>query len=320
MPNATAEAFKGEGNGFFKAGKYREAIEKYEAATKADPTVPAYWSNMAASFEKLGEWSESARAAQECIKADNKFVKGYFRLATALKAQNDLANCIKTLESGLGVDSSNSDLRKMKKEVTELQRAEQVSNYCSKASEQMQSGDISGAMKTLELASRLDAGNPDIAKMMGVVKPKWEKMERDRKGGLTTTERLKEAGDDKYKAADFEGAIAEYTKCLDALGETSSPLAIKALSNRAACFKQISNFDGTIEDCSAVLEADSNNVKALVRRAQAFEAVERYKFALQDVKQVLAQPYADVGDANYKLCNGMQHRLTRVIQKLKTMS
>ena len=132
--------------------------------------------------------------------------------------------------------------------------------------------------------------------------------------------RLKEAGDDKYKAADFEGAIAEYTKCIDALGEMSSPLAIKALSNRAACYKQISNCDGTISDCTMVLEADNNNVKALVRRAQAFEAVERYKYALQDVKQVLSQPYNDVGEANYKLCNGMQHRLNRVVQQLKSMS
>jgi hypothetical protein len=30
---------------------------------------------MAASYEKLGDWSESADAARNCIKADNKFVK-----------------------------------------------------------------------------------------------------------------------------------------------------------------------------------------------------------------------------------------------------
>jgi hypothetical protein len=64
--------------------------------------------------------------ARGCISANNKFVKGYFRLANAQKALNDLAGCIKTLESGLGVDSSNADLKKMKKEVTELQRGEQV--------------------------------------------------------------------------------------------------------------------------------------------------------------------------------------------------
>ena len=96
-------------------------------------------------------------------------------------------------------------------------------------------------------------------------------------------------------------------------------LSFSLLIRRAACFKQISNFDGTIDDCSAVLEADPNNVKALVRRAQAFEAVERYKFALQDVKQVLALGRAEVGESNFTLCNGMQHRLRRVVEQLKTM-
>ena len=84
-------------------------------ATKADPTVPAYWSNMAASHEKLGNWAEMADAGRNCVKADSKFVKGYFRLATAMKNLKNMAECIKTLESGLGVDSSNSDLKKMKR-------------------------------------------------------------------------------------------------------------------------------------------------------------------------------------------------------------
>eukprot|EP00519_Triparma_laevis_P015834 CAMPEP_0182495058 /NCGR_PEP_ID=MMETSP1321-20130603/3880_1 /TAXON_ID=91990 /ORGANISM="Bolidomonas sp., Strain RCC1657" /LENGTH=319 /DNA_ID=CAMNT_0024698321 /DNA_START=15 /DNA_END=974 /DNA_ORIENTATION=- len=319
MPNAAAEGFKAEGNGFFKSGKYAEAIEKYKLATNADPNVPAYWSNMSASYEKLGDYENAADAGRNCIKADNKFVKGYFRLATALKALNDLAGCIKTLESGLGVDSSNNDLKKLKKEVTELQRGEQVANYCSKASEQMQSGDIAGAYKTLELASRLDAGNPDIDSMMSKVRPKYEAQEKARKSGLGANELLKEKGDDEYKKANFEGAIDFYTKCLDATSDKTCTLAVKAYSNRAACFKQISNFDGTIEDCSMVLEAEPNNVKALVRRAQAFEAVERYKFALQDVKQVLAQPRSEVGEANFNLCNGMQHRLRRVVEQLKNM-
>jgi stress-induced-phosphoprotein 1 len=88
----------------------------------------------------------------------------------------------------------------------------------------------------------------------------------------------------------------------------------------SACYKQISNFDGTIEDCTAVLEVEPQNVKALVRRAQAFEGVERYRFALQDVKTVLAMPYQQVGKTNFDLCNGMQHRLNRTVAQLKKMS
>ena len=90
-------------------------------ATKADPTVPAYWSNMAASHEKLGNWAEMADAGRNCVKADSKFVKGYFRLATAMKNLKNMAECIKTLESGLGVDSSNSYLKNLKMEVEAIQ-------------------------------------------------------------------------------------------------------------------------------------------------------------------------------------------------------
>jgi len=92
---------------------------------------------------------------------------------------------------------------------------------------------------------------------------------------------------------------------------------MKAHSNRAACYKQISNFDGVIEDCTAVLEMEPENVKALLRRAQAFEGVERYRFALQDVKTVLAMGLAKVGKSNYDMCNMMQHRLNKTVQQLK---
>ena len=126
---------------------------------------------------------------------------------------------------------------------------------------------------------------------------------------------LKEEGDKHYKAAAFEEAIKSYTKCIDK--GPSQELKIKCLSNRSACYKQLSNFDGTIDDCSQVLEVDPENIKAMVRRAQAFEAVERYKLALQDVKSVLSMPGDKVGAANWKLANDMQHRLNRVVAQLK---
>lgn len=323
MPNPRAEAIKAEGNAFFKSGKYADAIAKYKDATAIDDKVPSYWSNMAACHEKLSQFEEMADAARSCIKADKSFVKGYFRLAVAYKQLNNLSECIKTLESGLAVQSSSPDLKRMKKEITELQRGEQVAAYCGKAEEMMQNGDVAGAYKQLDFASRLDAGNSHIERLMSTVKPKWDAMERKRKASLSPVEKFKEQGDASYKNAAFEEAIGHYSKCIDQLqneGNSGSDLALKAYANRAACYKQISNFDGVISDCTAVLEVDPENVKALIRRAQAFEGVERYRFALQDVKTVLAMPYNQVGKTNYDLCNMMQHRLQRTVAQLKKMN
>ena len=57
-----------------------------------------------------------------------------------------------------------------------------------------------------------------------------------------------------------------------------------------------------------------------MRRAQAFEACERYKSAMQDVRQVLSYGLEACGKPTYDLANGMQHRLNRVIAQHKAMN
>ena len=81
---------------------------------------------MSACYEKLGDYTDMEDAARNCIKADRNFVKGYFSLATALKANGNLDECVKTLESGLTIQSNNADLKKMKKDIQEQQRNDQV--------------------------------------------------------------------------------------------------------------------------------------------------------------------------------------------------
>ena len=104
MPgNSRAEALKAEGNKFFKSGDYSAAIQKYTAATDIDPNVPAYWSNMAACYEKISQFDKMEEASRGCIKADKNFVKGYFRLATALKNLNDLEGLFSCHVSGIDI-------------------------------------------------------------------------------------------------------------------------------------------------------------------------------------------------------------------------
>lgn len=222
------------------------------------------------------------------------------------------------MKRGLGIDSTNADLKKMSRELDEISRMKRVEAAIASAEMQIKSADYLGAHKTIDGAMRLDPTNEMLKRMMTKVQPLVDKAEKARLSGLDSKERLKEEGDKKFKAADFEGAVKAYTKCLDQIPDKSAELALKCYGNRAACYKQLSNFDGTISDCSAVLEYKPDDVKSLMRRAQAFEACERYKFALQDTRQVISYGSEAVGKSTYDLANGMQHRLNRVIAQLKS--
>ena len=243
------------------------------------------------------------------------------------------------VKRGLGIESTNADLKKMSRELEEALRLRKVDSAISQAESQIAANDIPGAMNTIKMAQRLDPDNKKLNALLTKIKPVFDRLEKERLSCLDSRERLKEQGDAAFKAANFEAAIVAYTKALDSITDKvsnlfhftryqltvlsdaisqSSELALKCYGNRAACYKQLSNFDGTISDCTAVLEHKPDDVKSLVRRAQAFEACERYKSALQDVRLVLSLGLDVVGKSSYDLANGMQHRLNRVIAQLKS--
>ncbi|GMF45251.1 unnamed protein product [Phytophthora fragariaefolia] len=106
---------------------------------------------------------------------------------------------------------------------------------------------------------------------------------------MNPAELLKERGNDAFKSAAFEKAIELYGEAIEACSDKpGSALALSCYNNRAACNQQLSNFSGVIRDCTHVLEYDEKNQKALLRRALAYEGLERYRLALQDIRALLA--------------------------------
>jgi stress-induced-phosphoprotein 1 len=318
MSKAAAQAKKNEGNNYFKNKQYEQAIQKYTEAIELDPNDVTFYSNRSACYAALSRWQEAADDGRQCIITDKSFVKGYFRAALALQNLGNLDGALDAVKRGLGIEPSNADLKKMSREIEEIQRLKKVDAAIAQAEAQLEAKDVTAAYKTVDSALRLDPTNSSLNRLMERIRPQYERAEKQRLASLDPKERLKEEGDNFFKAANFEAAIKAYTKCLDSISDKSSELALKCYNNRAACHKQLSNFDGTIEDSTAVLEHKPDDIKALVRRAQAYEACERYKLALQDVRQVLAYGIEVVGKPTYDLANGMQHRLNRVIQQLRS--
>lgn len=156
--------------------------------------------------------------------------------------------------------------------------------------------------------------NEDLKVLLEKVRGRYMEVEAVRKSGLVGPEKLKEEGNEMFKAADFEGAIKKYTQALKATEDKQGQLAVSIMNNRAACNQQLSNFSAVIDDTTAVLEVNPDNVKALIRRALALEAKERYRIALADIRKVLAI------DPTVDIANRAQHRLGRAVRTLKAQS
>jgi len=76
-----AEQARQEGNELFKAGKFVEAIAKYEEAMKRNPKDHVVYSNRAACYQKLMEWQLALKDADTCVSMEPTFIKGFSRKA-----------------------------------------------------------------------------------------------------------------------------------------------------------------------------------------------------------------------------------------------
>ncbi|KAA0712752.1 Mitochondrial import receptor subunit TOM34 [Triplophysa tibetana] len=101
---------------------------------------------------------------------------------------------------------------------------------------------------------------------------------------------LKQAGNERFKAGQYGEAVTLYTQSVELLEKTGKKnkedLGI-LYSNRAASYLKDGNCNECIKDCSKSLDLVPFGFKALLRRASAYEALERYRLAYVDYKTVL---------------------------------
>lgn len=88
--------------------------------------------------------------------------------------------------------------------------------------------------------------------------------------------KLKEAGNKAYGAKDYPKAIDLYSKAI-----ICKPDPVY-YSNRAACYNAQSEWEKVVEDTTAAIKLDPDYVKALNRRANAYDHLGKYSEALLD--------------------------------------
>ncbi|KAJ3180974.1 hypothetical protein HDU87_001622 [Geranomyces variabilis] len=103
---------------------------------------------------------------------------------------------------------------------------------------------------------------------------------------LATSSGHKDAGNAHFKNGQFGDAEASYSLAISAL--PSGHLLLAALyNNRAAARLKTGHYREAAEDCGVVQSFDPRDVKSLLRRATAYEAMEKWADALEDYRKLM---------------------------------
>eukprot|EP00823_Brevimastigomonas_motovehiculus_P004600 TRINITY_DN307_c0_g1_i1.p1 TRINITY_DN307_c0_g1~~TRINITY_DN307_c0_g1_i1.p1 ORF type:complete len:296 (+),score=73.24 TRINITY_DN307_c0_g1_i1:111-890(+) len=143
-------------------------------------------------------------------------------------------------------------------------------------------GQYQAAMESFEMCCQLNPKNDEFLKAHVQAK-------KDLFKGLSEAEIMKIEGNEMFKKGKIDDAIKKYTAGLAACkDEKLNPVKADLYANRAACYIQLYEPSKVRADCDAALKISPMHLKALLRRGQALEGLEKYKAALEDFEKVLA--------------------------------
>lgn len=99
---------------------------------------------------------------------------------------------------------------------------------------------------------------------------------------------LRQIGNQNFSKNNYDVAIDHYTKAIEFSLTLNQADDIKQddfavfYQNRAACNFELGDFDKVVEDCNKAIELKENYVKAYVKRAKAYEKLNKFDKAMVD--------------------------------------
>jgi stress-induced-phosphoprotein 1 len=104
------------------------------------------------------------------------------------------------------------------------------------------------------------------------------KIESDRTAYIdpAKADEARELGNQKFKAADWPGAVEAYSEMVK-----RSPEDPRGYSNRAAAFIKLMTFPSAVHDCDEAIKRDPKFIRAYLRKAQAYFAMRKYSECIE---------------------------------------
>ena len=165
---AKAESLKLAGNKAMASRDFELAIEKYTEAISTLPTNAIYHANRAAAYSSLKKFDEAVRDAEEAIRLDPAYSKGYSRLAFAKFAQDKPEEALEAYKKVLDIEGDNAtEIMKRDYEVAKKKVEESLK---SSSQEQQQQQEQPSASRSADASAGTGAGAggmPDFSSMLG---------------------------------------------------------------------------------------------------------------------------------------------------------
>ncbi|XP_050302471.1 protein unc-45 homolog B [Anthonomus grandis grandis] len=126
-------------------------------------------------------------------------------------------------------------------------------------------------------------------------------------------EKYKEQGNAAFKEEKWDDALQLYTKAINSVKGEPKELAIY-YKNRAAAYLKKGEYEKAVNDCDKSLNLCPNDPKALFRRCQALESLQRYEEAYRDATQIFKD------DPTNKPIQPYLQRLHRIVEERAQMN
>ncbi|KAJ3003097.1 UNVERIFIED_CONTAM: hypothetical protein HDU68_005883, partial [Siphonaria sp. JEL0065] len=108
----SAEELKGLGNKAFSAGNHPVAIRFFTDAIAKDSSNHVLYSNRSASYASIRNYSKALLDAEETVKINPSWAKGYSRKGAALHGLGEYEEAIEAYKAGLELEPGNALLKK----------------------------------------------------------------------------------------------------------------------------------------------------------------------------------------------------------------
>ena len=254
----TASEEKAQGVKCYRAGDYDGAIFHFSEALRHGPDDAAQvLGNRAAAFEKIGDYEAAIADARKAVMTSPEYLKGYFRLATALIETGRHAEAVTAADEGLRRQPRNSQLQELHDKAHALQNEKE--DEVEEDDEEDDEEDVDELMMTNQ--SDVAIERPVSSRSSGAMP-----IEEERIHGTPEErgEAAKVAGNEQYRTGQYESAIRLYSQAISFV-----PRNATYFINRAAAALMVEKAEEALADCNTALSIEPSLIKAHVRAAKS---------------------------------------------------